>query len=263
MTGIISVIIILAFSIIITRIASIALTHTGLSHQASRFQARSAFTGVGFTTNESEKAVNHPVRRRILQLLMILGNAGIVTGVASLIIGFSGIGNNAGGWLRILILIAGIALLWTLANSKWANKKLSIIIDKFLTRYTKLDVNDYASLLHLSGEFRISEISIDENHWLTGKKLINSKLRDEGLNLIAIIRSDKTFIGNPNGETKIKEGDSLIIYGRAKTLNKIDKRFKGIVGNTEHDELVEEQEEVLEHEKEEDRESSSDKKKVG
>lgn len=253
MAGIISVIIILAFSIIITRVASIALTHTGLSREASRFQARSAFTGVGFTTSESEKAVNHPVRRKILQLLMILGNAGIVTGVASLIIGFSGIGNNAGGWFRILILVAGIALLWTLANSQWADKRLSILIDKFLKRYTKIDLNDYASLLHLSGEFRISEISIDENHWLNDKKLINSKLRDEGLNVIAISRSNGTFIGNPKGETKIKKGDSIIVYGRAKTLNKIDKRFKGFYGNAEHEEMIKEQKEVLEHEKEDDK----------
>jgi NhaP-type Na+/H+ and K+/H+ antiporter len=253
MAGIISVIIILAFSIIITRIASIALTHTGLSREASRFQARSAFTGVGFTTSESEKAVNHPVRRRILQLLMILGNAGIVTGVASLIIGFSGIGNNIGGWLRILILVFGIALLWGFANSQWADKRLSYVIDKILKRYTKLDVNDYASLLHLSGEFRISEISIYKDHWLADKKLKNSKLRDEGLNVIAISRSDGTFIGNPNGETKIRKRDSVIVYGRAKTLNRIDKRYKGLRGNFDHNKMVKEQKEVLAHEKEDDK----------
>jgi Trk-type K+ transport system membrane component len=88
MAGIIPVILILVFSILINRVASIALMHTGLSRESSRFQARSAFTGVGFTTSESEKVVNHPVRRRILLILMILGNAGIVTGVASLIIVF-------------------------------------------------------------------------------------------------------------------------------------------------------------------------------
>lgn len=73
MAGIITVILILIFSILVTRVAAIALTHTGLSREASKFQARSAFTGVGFTTEESEKVVNHPVRRRILLLLMILG----------------------------------------------------------------------------------------------------------------------------------------------------------------------------------------------
>ncbi|MFW5811085.1 MAG: hypothetical protein ACOCWY_05750 [Thermodesulfobacteriota bacterium] len=56
------------------------------SKQSARFQARSAFTGVGFTTSESEKMVNHPVRRRILLLLMLGGNAGIVTAMGSLIV---------------------------------------------------------------------------------------------------------------------------------------------------------------------------------
>lgn len=40
MIGVITVILILVFSILITRIASIALTHTGLSKESSKFQAR-------------------------------------------------------------------------------------------------------------------------------------------------------------------------------------------------------------------------------
>jgi hypothetical protein len=109
---------------VITRIASIALTHTGLSRETSKFQARSAFTGVGFTTSESEMVVNHPVRRRILLLLMILGNAGIVTGVASLIIGFAGISDKVDNWLKIVILVGGIIILWLLANSRWIRQSI-------------------------------------------------------------------------------------------------------------------------------------------
>ena len=89
MLSILTLLMVLTFSILVTRIASVALTHTGLSRESAKFQARSAFTGVGFTTSESEKVVNHPVRRRILLLLMLLGNAGIVTAVSTLII-FSG-----------------------------------------------------------------------------------------------------------------------------------------------------------------------------
>jgi len=252
MAGIISVIIILVFSIVITKVASIALTHTGLSREASKFQARSAFTGVGFTTSESEKVVNHPVRRRILQLLMILGNAGIVTGMASLIIGFSGLGDDAQIWIKLVVLFAGILILWHLASSKWADQQLSKLINAILKKYSKIDVNDYASLLQLSGEFRISEIAVDNTHWVCNTTLKNSKLRDEGLNVIALSRQDGTFIGNPNGETKIKNGDSLIVYGRAETLKKMEKRFKGMMGNNEHKKMVEEQKEILQQEKNED-----------
>lgn len=88
MFAVISLLVVLTLSLLITRIATVALTHTGLSRDSARFQARSAFTGVGFTTTESEKVVNHPVRRRILMMLMLLGNAGIVTVVASFMLTF-------------------------------------------------------------------------------------------------------------------------------------------------------------------------------
>ncbi len=62
MFAIISLFVIVALSLIITRIAAMALMATGLSRDAARFQARSAFTGSGFTTRESESVVNHPVQ---------------------------------------------------------------------------------------------------------------------------------------------------------------------------------------------------------
>ena len=54
---------VLSLSLFVTQLATIALTYTGLSLEAARFQARSAFTGTGFTTSEAENVVDHPVRR--------------------------------------------------------------------------------------------------------------------------------------------------------------------------------------------------------
>lgn len=54
MLGITSLLVVVTRSILVTRIATLALTHTGLSREAASFQARSAFTGVGFTTSEAE-----------------------------------------------------------------------------------------------------------------------------------------------------------------------------------------------------------------
>lgn len=88
MIAIIFLLPIITVSVLVTRLASIALTHTGLSHESARFQARSAFTRLGFTTSESERVVSHPVRRRVVMLLMLLGNAGIVTAMSSLILAF-------------------------------------------------------------------------------------------------------------------------------------------------------------------------------
>lgn len=87
MVAIISVLVIIALSILVTRVAAVALVHTGLARDAARFQARSAFTGVGYTTEEAERVARHPVRRRIAMTLMLLGNAGVVTVMASLVVG--------------------------------------------------------------------------------------------------------------------------------------------------------------------------------
>ena len=244
MIAIISLVIILALSLIITRIATIALTHTGLSRESAKFQARSAFTGVGFTTTESEKVVNNPVRRKILLLLMLLGNAGIVTGIASLIIGFTAEESEQNAWLRIVILASGITALWTIAQSNWVDRKLSAIITRFLKKYTRIDANDYANLLHLAGDYRISQIGIDKNHWLCDKSLKEVRLNDEGIIILGINRIDGTYLGAPGAGTHIRENDSLTIYGRGETMNRLEKRTKTKRGDKDHDRMVKQQEKI-------------------
>ena len=73
MLQVLTLLIILAVVLIIGRLATIALTVTGIPREIAKFQARSALTGAGFTTNESESLVNHPARRRIIVLLMTVG----------------------------------------------------------------------------------------------------------------------------------------------------------------------------------------------
>jgi hypothetical protein len=65
MIPVISVLLVVILSVVVIRVATVALVHTGMGREAARFQARSAFTGVGYTTSEAESIVTHPVRRRI------------------------------------------------------------------------------------------------------------------------------------------------------------------------------------------------------
>ena len=81
MVPLISLMIIILFSIIVVRIGTVALEMTGLSREVARFQAQSAFTGTGFTTAESEHVVSHPARRRIIRILIFIGNAGVISAI--------------------------------------------------------------------------------------------------------------------------------------------------------------------------------------
>ena len=100
LSRVVPIVVIVLLSMTITRIATIALTMTGVSRQSARFQARSALTGAGFTTSESESMVNHPVRRRIIMWLMLTGNAGIVSVVGLLFVTTSSrlTDTSAGPW---------------------------------------------------------------------------------------------------------------------------------------------------------------------
>ncbi len=141
MLGVLSVLVILGLSILVTRVATVALTHTGLSRQSAAFQARSAFTGVGFTTREAESVVGHPVRRRIIATLMLLGNVGIVTAASPLILGFVDVRNGGTeGWIRLLILVGGVAILILFASSRWVDRWMSAAVSWALDHWTRLDV---------------------------------------------------------------------------------------------------------------------------
>ena len=201
MTAILSLLLVVTLSILVTRVAAIALTYTGLSRQTARFQARSAFSGAGFTTSESEQVVNHPVRRRIVLMLMLLGNAGIVTAVSSLILAF--VANKDGRVLalpyKILLLMTGPAILWGVASSRWVDRLLSRLIDRALRRFTRLDVSDYEGLLHLAGDYRIAEIGVEPHNWLDGRPLRELRPDDEGVLILGIVTTAGDWIGTPGG----------------------------------------------------------------
>jgi len=242
MVAIISLLVIISLSILITRIAATALIQTGLSKDVARFQARSAFTGMGFTTNESEHVVNHPVRRKILMILIFLGSAGVISTISSLILSFMALERIGYISVEIVVLVVGLIALWLLVQSKWIDRKLSYIINRALNRYTSLDVRDYYSLLHLSDNYRVSEIKVEQQDWLADKTLNDLQLHDEGILVLGIKRSNGEYIGAPRGETKIYNDDTVTLYGRASLLESLDDRQKGHSGDQKHTDAVLEQE---------------------
>ena len=200
----------LTLTLIVGRIASVALTLTGLSTDSARFQARSVLTGCGFTTSESEQLVNHPLRRKILMVLMLLGNAGLVTVVASLILAFAGPGESGEWWVQFGVLVLGLVVIVMLAQSKWLDRSMCGLIQWALRRWTDLEVRDYSSLLHLSGAYRVVEAETK----MRGDMAEPLRELDLGdLLVLGVHRADSEYVGAPRGNTLIHGGDTLILYG--------------------------------------------------
>ena len=245
MIAIFSLFTVAILSLLVTRIAAMALMFTGLSHEVARFQARSAFSGVGFTTGESELIVTHPVRRKIVMLLMLLGNIGIATVVATVMVSLLSTATSE-NWLRnILLFLGGIGLLWILAVSHFVERNLNRVIAWGLQKWTRIEIQDYVAVLHLQNEFAVLEITVEPNNWLAGKSLIEAGLSREGVLILGIQRRGGLYIGAPQGISRIHEGDVLVMYGPMPRLAELDERRQGEKGDMAHqDAIVEHQTEL-------------------
>lgn len=230
---------VLSISLVVTRLAAMALTLTGISRESARFQARSALTGVGFTTSESEVIVNHPVRRQIIMLLMLIGNIGIPTIVATLVVSVIATAKAERPWLAVSLMGAGLALLVYAAQSPWVEKRLNKVLARILKRWTDLDVRDYISLLQLQNGFAVTEMVVDPGDWLVGKTLEAAALSHEGILVLGIQRPDGRYIGAPRASDTICAGDILVMYGTVNRLRELDERKAG-TGDAAHQQAVRE-----------------------
>ncbi|MEQ8769079.1 MAG: TrkA C-terminal domain-containing protein [Phycisphaerales bacterium] len=225
--------VVLILSLIIVRVASVALSLTGLSREAARFQARSAWTGTGFTTAESESVVGHPVRRRIVSVLMVLRGAGLVTAASALMLSFAGARNSAADLERFAVLLVGLALIWLVSMSRWVDRWLTRAIRWWIGRYTDVDVRDFGSIMHLAGGYDIAEVHVSEDDWLAGRTLEDLRLPEEGLMVLGIQSADGEYHGAPRGRTEVEPGQTVIMYGRGDRIASLDQRRKDLAGEAD------------------------------
>ena len=249
MIAVISLLITLTLSLLVTRIGAMALMLTGLSAETARFQARSSFTGVGYTTQEAESIVTHPVRRRIIMLLMLIGNLGIAAVVATLMLSMLGSYQSDRGWLHIVLLLLGSALLVFAANNRSIERHLNRIIAQVLKRWANLTVRDHVAILQLEKGYAVSELVVEAQDWLAGKSLLGLRLPDEGVLVLGIRREEGAYLGTPTAEMEINPGDTLVIYGPIERIEELDQRRKGRRGEDAHQEAVQHQEEVIEEQR--------------
>jgi hypothetical protein len=232
----VTVLIVVVLSMLVTRVATIALTLTGMSRQAARFQARSALTGAGYTTTESEAVVNHPIRRRIVMSLMLIGSAGIVTVIASVMLTFVRASSAEGGnsTFTLLALVVGTVGLLLVMKLRPVDRAVSRLIRLSLRRFTDLDVRDYAALLEIHGGFAVSELRVDEQDWIAGHTLAELRLNDEGVIVLGVQRGDGRYVGAPDGVTRIDADDVLVLYGHSDRIAELDVRERGGAGEVKH-----------------------------
>lgn len=218
---ILPVIAVILFSVMVVKIATIALKMTGMDEKRARFQALSAFTRTGFTTKDSEVIVVNEQRRRIIMTLMILGNAGLVTVVATLIISFAK-GGLSPIPVQLVLLAIATYLIYYLASHKGLTRKFTKRIEEKLSRSTFFTKKPIEETLRLAQGYGVAEISLKENSPHIGLTLQETDFKKEGIIIMAIERG-KDVIHTPKGGDRLCVDDTLICYGKLPAIKRVAK----------------------------------------
>lgn len=222
-----ALLIIVMLSLLVVRVGTNALRLTGMSQEAAMFQAASAFFGVGFTTSESEMVMSHSVRRGVILKLIIAGNVGLTSAMATLIVGFAdNDGAEVSGWARISLTVLGIGAVAFLLNLKFIKNPVDALMIRRLKSAGVVRAMDYEMLLKVEEGYSVSEVTINAEHPWCGKKLKESRPSDCGVVVLNIRHPDGKFSGAPDKNFQLQDGDEIMIYGADKCVAKVAKNMK-------------------------------------
>ncbi|NIQ39412.1 MAG: hypothetical protein GTN81_12590 [Proteobacteria bacterium] len=213
--SVVLLIVFICVSYLIVRIGAIALEMTGMERSRARFQALSAFSGTGFTTREAELVVGHPRRRKIVTYLMILGNAGIVSVIATFVLSLRQSGFRPS--LNLIIIAASLFVLYRIASHQKFAKKLTNKIRETLREKLHFEKVHIEELLHQSEGYGVASVLIEKRSKIAGMSLADSGFKERDLMVLSIERDDEV-IPVPKAQNKIRIGDRLICYGKLENL---------------------------------------------
>lgn len=224
MGALLALFLIATVSLIIVRVGSAALMMTGIDRDTASFQSYSAFFGVGFTTSEAELVVNHPVRRRIIRDLILAGNIGLTSALATLIVTFVQTTTTTQVLQMVGLIIVGTLLVYLLSRIGLVTRALDHVIRLSLQRAGVVHALDYELLLRVRAGYSISEMEIESECELAGLTLRESRPADRGIIVLGINKKDGSFRGAPGPEDTLEIGDVVVFYGLDEDLKKVHAR---------------------------------------
>lgn len=204
-------------SMAFTKLAAGALIATGLPPDVATFQARSAFSGAGFTTSEAENVVNHPGRRKIIGITMFVGNLGTPTLVVTVLVGFlaPGPGNTAE---RAMVTMSGLLLaVMLVANRPMQRALVKIGQQQARRRLLPHLEEDMVELLSFGDGFAIGAVRLRDE---PGPTLRSLRGIDEALPAVRVlgVQQSDGYYGMPPVDIELAAGDSIIVYGQRSDL---------------------------------------------
>ncbi|MCP4650543.1 MAG: hypothetical protein GY853_10750 [PVC group bacterium] len=224
--------IIIIVSFVIVRTGAIAFELTGLKWSLAKFQALSCFTGTGFTTREAELITRHSQRREIASVLMILGNVGLVTLIATFVntlrpdmiisevkVPFLDFSLFLTPAVNLLLGMIVLFIIYKIFTKTSLSRDFTASIRQHLIKKEMIKVASFEELALIAEGYSVSSVEIDSNSPVLDKSIIESRVRDLDVTVLAIEREGK-IIPNPTANRKLILDDKIICFGRFANVKK-------------------------------------------
>ncbi len=206
-------------SFIVVRIGGFALQLTGIEPDVARFQALSAFSGTGFTTREAERVVGNKTRRRIVTILIILGNAGMVTVIATLVASFTKVSGYTWFFIHLAIIIGGIFGLYQLIIRSNVGRRIPDWLQRPVMNRILRGAPAVEEIFRMEKDWGISLVTIKRGSKRVGQSVADITA-ERDLEILGIDRAD-TYLTRPDREEEIMVGDRLLVYANRKSVKQI------------------------------------------
>jgi len=209
----------ISISFVVVRIGAVMLEMTGVPWENAKFQALSAFTNAGFTTRESEEIVRHPLRRRIASILIVLGNAGLITTVGSFATSLAQ-PHLLRAVANLFVIILGIALLGWIAHRPQVTRSLYRHTRQWLAQRYPIESWTPDEILHLDRGYVLTKFAISPESRAVGQTLRRLRLKQNRVQVLAVERLHE-FAAVPDGEFQLQAGDEVIVYGVRESVERL------------------------------------------
>ncbi|MCQ6562453.1 TrkA C-terminal domain-containing protein [Paenibacillus mendelii] len=193
------------------------LVFTGLEPEKSRFQVVSMLTATGFTTEESELILRHPVRRKIGLFLILFG----VFSLAVVISTISSILSTSFHLMPLLIGTVCLAAVLLVVKNKKVKEKLSLLLISKMNGDHKIDQIPLEEIIVEEKE-RMIGIHLQEGSQWIGR-MLSDILEHDDAPLPLMIRRESGKITKGCRDQKLLEGDLILFYGDKEQLESLTR----------------------------------------
>lgn len=214
-------ILILVYQILI-EIFTAMVRLTGISYEKAKFQVISLLTGTGFTTAESEGMLVTKRRRKVAQNIMLFSYIFNISIVSIFVNVFMSTASSSMQEIQIgLILTAWNIVLIIFIKKAKITKKLADILAEKISNHNGKKQENYISIYDTFGNKTIAEIEIRK----IKKEMQDKTIEDIGLKekyniQLLVIKRKEEIISQIKSDAIIKEGDTIVVFGKLKDIKK-------------------------------------------